>query len=359
MFGCNDDGDLQDAVGYVLTKKFQVFISSTYRDLIEERQVAVRAVLEAGHIPAGMELFTASDETQWDVIKKWIDESDVFLLILGGRYGSLNSVENKSYTHMEYEYALKRKKHGMRLFTVVLSDEFLKEKSKVPQIVPVCDLEFNPNYCEFKNLVKNTLIKQVKNKDELSLEIVKALHRFEKDQLSGGWVRVKGSNCISWEEYGLMVRELSSKIKTSGSNGGFTAKIIVGINKGGLMTATLLTRCLKDHDTPVLGLFADRQYVDRQVTVADFESSKLTVSNLHVINALKSEEIRNILLVDSISRNDITLERACKYLKDNLPGKIIKTALLIQDDKCKMRVDYHLKKQSTKDLKLPYQEFSG
>lgn len=40
-----------------MKKKYQIFISSTYQDLKEERQAAVEAILKAGHIPAGMELF--------------------------------------------------------------------------------------------------------------------------------------------------------------------------------------------------------------------------------------------------------------------------------------------------------------
>ena len=43
-------------------KKLQVFVSSTYNDLIQDRQAAVEAILTAGHIPAGMELFTAGDD---------------------------------------------------------------------------------------------------------------------------------------------------------------------------------------------------------------------------------------------------------------------------------------------------------
>ncbi len=78
-------------------KKLQVFVSSTFTDLIKERQAAVEAILTAGHIPAGMELFTAGDESQMEVIKQWIDESDVYLLILGGRYGSIESVSGKKF----------------------------------------------------------------------------------------------------------------------------------------------------------------------------------------------------------------------------------------------------------------------
>ena len=50
-------------------KKLQVFVSSTFKDLKVERQTAVQAILETGHIPAGMELFIAEDASQWDIIK--------------------------------------------------------------------------------------------------------------------------------------------------------------------------------------------------------------------------------------------------------------------------------------------------
>ena len=55
-----------------MNKKLQVFVSSTYTDLIEERQAAVQAILDAGHIPAGMELFKAGNESQLKTIYKWI-----------------------------------------------------------------------------------------------------------------------------------------------------------------------------------------------------------------------------------------------------------------------------------------------
>ena len=108
-------------------KKLQVFVSSTYIDLKEERQAAVQAILTAGHIPAGMELFSAGDQSQMDVIRRWIDESDIFLLILGGRYGSIEPESQKSYTHLEYEYALEK---GKALFAVVITEKYLEEKIK-------------------------------------------------------------------------------------------------------------------------------------------------------------------------------------------------------------------------------------
>jgi len=72
-----------------MRKRHQVFVSSTYTDMRPERHAAVESILKAGHIPAGMELFTAGDQIQiqLQVIRRWIEESDAFLLILGGRYG--------------------------------------------------------------------------------------------------------------------------------------------------------------------------------------------------------------------------------------------------------------------------------
>lgn len=48
-----------------IRNRLQVFVSSTFTDLREERQAAVEAILSAGHIPAGMELFAAGDESKW------------------------------------------------------------------------------------------------------------------------------------------------------------------------------------------------------------------------------------------------------------------------------------------------------
>jgi len=47
-------------------RKLQVFLSSTYEDLIDHRLAAMEAILAAGHIPAAMEQFTAGDETAWE-----------------------------------------------------------------------------------------------------------------------------------------------------------------------------------------------------------------------------------------------------------------------------------------------------
>lgn len=84
--------------------KYQVFVSSTYDDLEAERNQVIRAILEMGHIPVGMEMFSAADEEQWKIITRQIDQSDYYVAIVAHRYGSI--VDGISYTEKEYDYAV-------------------------------------------------------------------------------------------------------------------------------------------------------------------------------------------------------------------------------------------------------------
>lgn len=88
-----------------MDKKFQVFISSTYEDLKNERQKVQDIILSMYQIPIGMEMFSAADEEQWEIIKDHIDNSDFYVLIIGHRYGSViedGSDAGISYTEKEY-----------------------------------------------------------------------------------------------------------------------------------------------------------------------------------------------------------------------------------------------------------------
>jgi hypothetical protein len=52
-----------------MEKRYQVFISSTFQDLQEERKEVMQALLELDCMPAGMELFPAANEDQWSLIR--------------------------------------------------------------------------------------------------------------------------------------------------------------------------------------------------------------------------------------------------------------------------------------------------
>ena len=89
-------------------KKYQVFVSSTFRDLEDERREVIQTLLEGDYIPSGMELFYASNDEQFSYIKKVIDNCDYYVLIIGGRYGSINSSTGFSFTEQEYDYAIEK-----------------------------------------------------------------------------------------------------------------------------------------------------------------------------------------------------------------------------------------------------------
>lgn len=73
----------------MVEKRYQVFVSSTFNDLIEERQEILQALLELDCIPSGMELFPAANEDQWTLIKKVINDCDYYIVVIAGKYGSI------------------------------------------------------------------------------------------------------------------------------------------------------------------------------------------------------------------------------------------------------------------------------
>lgn len=185
-------------------KKLQVFVSSTYIDLKEERQAAVEAILSAGHIPAGMELFSAGDESQMTVIKRWIDESDVYLLILGGRYGSIDPSSGKSYTHLEYEYAIAQ---GKPLFAVVINQAALDGKVKTNGMAAI--EQDSPHLLkEFKTQVLSNLVKFFDDKKDIKLAVHETLSDFNYRKELTGWVR--GDNSVNT---GLLAEEIARLTK--------------------------------------------------------------------------------------------------------------------------------------------------
>jgi hypothetical protein len=93
-------------LGALVSVKYQIFVSSTFDDLREERNRVMQGILEMGHIPVGMEMFSAANEEQWNIIAKHIDESDYYVLIIAHRYGS--TIDGISYTEKEYDYALSK-----------------------------------------------------------------------------------------------------------------------------------------------------------------------------------------------------------------------------------------------------------
>lgn len=169
-----------------MNSKLQVFVSSTYQDLVSERQAAVEAILKSGNIPAGMELFTAGDTSQWEVIQRWISESDVFMIILGGRYGSIEPTSGLSYTELEYDFAVSS---GKPYFAVVIAEDALENKIKT----------FGSNVLEkdnpdklksFRAKVLSKISSFFCDYKDVKLAVLETVPQLAQEYELKGWVRV-------------------------------------------------------------------------------------------------------------------------------------------------------------------------
>lgn len=108
-------------------RKYSIFISSTYEDLKVERQAIMGVALENDFIPVGMEQFHAAPASQWDVITKMIDECDFYMLVIGGRYGSIDYEKQMSFTEKEYDYA---KSKGIKVIVLIKDRSSITEDKK-------------------------------------------------------------------------------------------------------------------------------------------------------------------------------------------------------------------------------------
>jgi hypothetical protein len=149
-----------------MERRYQVFVSSTFKDLEEERQEVMRALLELDCMPSGMELFPAANETQWNLIKKVIDDCDYYILIVGGRYGSIGP-EGISYTEMEYRYALEQ---GKPTITFIH-----KEPGKIIADRTESSPEGKEKLLAFRSLVEKKLCKYWASPQELGSIVSRSL----------------------------------------------------------------------------------------------------------------------------------------------------------------------------------------
>lgn len=159
--------------------KHQVFVSSTYRDLVEERKAVIHALLELDCIPAGMELFPAADEDAWTLIREVIDDCDYYVLILAGKYGSSGS-DGVGFTEMEFDYAVSVNKPIMA---------FLHE---APDDLPATNTEkteaLQAKLMEFREKAKSKHCKFWTTSEDLGGKVSRGLIHLRKRHPSAGWV---------------------------------------------------------------------------------------------------------------------------------------------------------------------------
>jgi len=184
-----------------MDKKYQVFVSSTFSDLIEERQEVMQALLELDCIPVGMELFPAADDDQWTLIKGLIDDCDYYVLIQAGRYGSIGP-DGKSYTQMEYEYAMEKQ---LPIISFLHNDvgKIQSDKSEKDPI----SLD---KLAEFRSLVQKKMCRFWSTPSDLGSQVSRSLIKLIKTKPQTGWIR---ADVLTSEEANFEINSLNKKLK--------------------------------------------------------------------------------------------------------------------------------------------------
>ncbi len=271
-------------------RRLQVFVSSTYKDLKLERQAAVEAILKMGHIPAGMELFAADNRKQMETIKDWIMESDIYLLIVGGRYGSVEPDSGKSFTHLEWEFAQSESKPS---FTCMLDSTYITlkqlelERQEKGRGAEVRDIEECDHFTQWKRDLLGTLVEQAKDINEIKLAVhssIPVLERLHESELRG-WVRPNPADFAGISDAMAMLTKENQRLRLELAVNDKSAQI------GGLNFRQAFDEIAKDADMqPLLScsaLFVRPIAVTRNVEVSRM-LQKLTVRGLLFRNSDKN-----------------------------------------------------------------------
>lgn len=164
------------------SRRYQVFVSSTFLDLQEERAAVVSALLQLEAFPAGMELFPAADDDAWTLITRVIESSDYYLLVVGGKYGSVDPETELSFTEKEYDYA---SEHGKPVMAFLHSDPERIELGKSERDKSAQEkLDFFRKKVQAKKHVKYW-----SSPDDLAGKVALSFANFRQTYPAVGWIR--------------------------------------------------------------------------------------------------------------------------------------------------------------------------
>lgn len=151
----------------------------------------MQALLELDCIPSGMELFPAANEDQWTLIRGVIDDCDYYIVVVGGRYGSCGP-DGKSYTRMEYEYAVSRNKPVIAFLH--------KDPSSIAAGRSEQTIEGKRGLAEFRQLCETRMCKYWATASELGSVVSRSLIRLTRDHPAVGWIRADTISDAASEE---------------------------------------------------------------------------------------------------------------------------------------------------------------
>lgn len=170
--------------------KLSVFIGSPKKDLENIRQRIIQAVLEAGHIPDGMEIWASDARPTLKTIAEKMNLCDIHVVVLGLKYGEVLDNENISFTEWEY----RKSRNDKRPIISFLLEENIFEHAWVDDSPD--DREKKDYRRLWSELRKNSVCKLYKsiNMSAIDRDVINALNQvIDSYQLRplAGWIRAE------------------------------------------------------------------------------------------------------------------------------------------------------------------------
>lgn len=127
---------------------YRIFVSSTYIDMIPYREALQTTITNCDSVAYGMERFVPAPIRPIERCYEEIANSQIYVLLLGHRYGEIDNDSGKSYTELEYD---KAKEMGLPILAFLLDTEKVGVLEKFRE----SDVQHDA-LVRFKNELKNS-----------------------------------------------------------------------------------------------------------------------------------------------------------------------------------------------------------
>jgi hypothetical protein len=267
-----------------------------------ERQTAISCLLDMNCISVGMEQLPASSLSQWEYIKKMIDMSDYYLLIVAVKYGSIDPEENISYTEKEYRYAVAKKMPTLA---------FLHQNiDLLPVIKMGATDEERERVRNFHSTVKDAgrLVDFYFNEVELKYKIAMAIPEIINDVPMSGWVRAdQAEQAIATAKDSSGIQDLQNQLKEIQNS------ILEKVEQ-----TQMKWEPISEEEIDVM-FNAEKEEVRIPILSEEakqllIEASKDAASQILVIDSLEGTDIQTnnkIMNIDKIGKSVANMESSC------------------------------------------------
>lgn len=144
----------------------QIYLSSTYQDLKDQREQIRLELQKLGHVIVSMETYNAGDERPVEVCLADVARCELYIGILAWRYGFIPLNFNESITELEYRKAVETKKTCL-WFLINENAPWSPKLMELPALEKINRFR--------KELREQHLVSEFSSSDELAMKVVQSV----------------------------------------------------------------------------------------------------------------------------------------------------------------------------------------